>query len=76
MKLRPCTCVWVLLGALAGLASPLAAAEPPSLEIIDAKHITGIQRVAVASFVVQYVVAQEATSKGGASSGIDFTAQL
>ena len=76
MKLRPFTCAWVLLGALATLAPPLAAAEPPSLEIIDAKHITGIQRVAVASFVVQYVVAQEATSKGGASSGIDFTAQL
>lgn len=76
MKWSKLTCVWVLFGALAAIAPPLSAAEPPSLEIIDEKYLKDIKRVAVASFVVQYVVAQEATSKGGASSGIDFTAQL
>lgn len=57
-------------------APPLAAAEPPSLDTVDAQYLQNIQRVAVASFVVQYVVAQEATSRGGANSGIDFTTQL
>lgn len=69
---------WVslVLASLSALAVPVVAAESPSLEVIDEKFLKGIKRVAVASFVVQYVVAQEATSKGGASSGIDFTAQL
>ena len=69
-----CTSVIVVLTGL--FALPLAAAEPPSLDTVDAQYLQNIQRVAVASFVVQYVVAQEATSKGGANSGIDFTTQL
>jgi len=68
--------ICVCLGALTALVTPVIAADTPNTEVIDAKYLTGIKRVAIASFVVQYVVAQEATSKGGASSGIDFTAQL
>jgi hypothetical protein len=68
--------IGVCLGALAAWVSPAFAADTPNTEVIDAKYLTGIKRVAVASFVVQFVVAQEATSKGGASSGIDFTTQL
>lgn len=70
------TGVGICLGALTALVSPAFAADTPNTEVIDAKYLSGIKRVAIASFVVQYVVAQEATSKGGASSGIDFTAQL
>lgn len=73
IKLASACVVW---GALAAVAPVVHAAEAASVEVIDAKNLSGIKRVAVASFMVQYVVAQEATSKGGASSGIDFTAQL
>lgn len=76
MELSKLACAWALFGALTVLAPPLAAAEAPTLEIVDAKYLNDIKRVAVASFVVQYVLAQEATSRGGANSGIDFTAQL
>lgn len=55
---------------------PVLAAEAPVTEVIDAEELKGIKRVAISSFMVQYVLAQEATSKGGANSGIDVSTQV
>lgn len=58
--------------ALTSLAySPVAYAEEPVVAVHDIDNLKGIKRVAVTSFVVQYVVAQQTTSRGGATSGID-----
>lgn len=55
---------------------PVYAADEPVVEVHDAENLKGIKRVAVTSFVVQYVTAQQGTSRGGATSGIDVAKQL
>ena len=58
--------------ALVSLAVPAVAdAGEPVVAVHDIGNLKGVKRVAVTSFVVQYVVAQQTTSRGGASSGID-----
>jgi hypothetical protein len=64
--------------SLFSLALPVSvhAADEPVVEVHDAENLKGIKRVAVTSFVVQYVTAQQGTSRGGVSSGIDVGKQL
>ena len=58
--------------ALVSLAVPAVAdAGEPVVAVHDIGNLKGVKRVAVTSFVVQYVVTQQTTSRGGASSGID-----
>lgn len=58
--------------ALIPLALPAVAhAEEPVVAVHDIDNLKGVKRVAVTSFVVQYVVAQQTTSRGGATSGVD-----
>lgn len=56
--------------------SPTAHADEPVVAVHDIDNIKGIKRVAVTSFVVQYVVAQQTTSRGGASSGVELSKYL
>jgi hypothetical protein len=46
-------------------------ADEPVVAVDDIENLKGVKRVAVMSFVVQYVTAQQTTSRGGATSGID-----